>query len=223
LNIGYQDKRLRRYWHFKDLPFSIDGTPAEQPFSPNAEAQIDFFRASFGDAAVSEEAKSINLSWLLHLVGDVHQPLHATARFSVASPHGDAGGNQVTVCKPAPATCTTSGRYKDTLHGLWDNAIGTSSSARSARKKAALLVAQVDDPTSFLASVVAQKNLNAPTAKWPSESFELAKAYAYADPIGSGKGPYYPTATCRSEAGSISEQQITIAGLRLAELLNAEL
>ena len=31
-----------------------------------------------------------------------HQPLHATAQFSSASAHGDNGGNQVVVCRPAP-------------------------------------------------------------------------------------------------------------------------
>ena len=37
--------------------------------------------------------KSYDLSWLLHLVGDVHQPLHASTRVSSTDPGGDAGGN----------------------------------------------------------------------------------------------------------------------------------
>ena len=223
LNVGYRDKRLRRYWHFKDLPFSTDGTALEQPFAPNAETQIVFFRDSLDDVGVSDEAKSFNLSWLLHLVGDVHQPLHATARFSADSPQGDAGGNGVVVCRPVPATCVTTGRSKDTLHGLWDNAIGTSNTPRSASKKADSLLAQLADNSGFLTRQVAAKDTNALPPVWLEESLSLAKAYTYVDPIGPGKGPYYPTNAYKAAAGSVAEQRITIAGLRLANLLNAQL
>jgi len=42
-NIGYADHLRHRYWHYKDLPFSTDGTPTEQPPEPNAETQILVF------------------------------------------------------------------------------------------------------------------------------------------------------------------------------------
>jgi hypothetical protein len=223
LNIGYSDHRLRRYWHFEDLPFSDDGTPLEQPFAPNAESQISFFTQSLSDSAVSEDAKSFDLTWLLHLVGDVHQPLHATARFSSASPHGDNGGNQVVVCRPAPAKCVTGGRFAYKLHTLWDDAIGTSKSVRSARKKADGILQQLSDPQSFLSHAISGADLNAPPSAWLQESSGLAKRHVYMAPIGPGRGPYFPTAAYRANAGSIAEQQIAIAGARLANLLNSSL
>src|SRR4029434_10322282 len=61
LNIGYADHRLRRYWHFKDLPFSSDATPTKQPFSPNAETQIVAFSDSLTRSDLNDEAKSFNL------------------------------------------------------------------------------------------------------------------------------------------------------------------
>lgn len=220
LNIGYADHRLRRYWHFKDLPFSTDGTATKAPFSPNAETQIIAFRDSLSDPNLSDEAKSYNLAWLLHLVGDVHQPLHATARFSHAFPDGDNGGNGEIICAPAPAACNTSGRYVDKLHGLWDEAIGTSSSPTGARSKASSLLAEAGQPQSFLARVVQRTDLDAPPANWLQESFALAQRYAYAAPIGDGKGPHHVTASYRAEAGSIASQQIVIAGERLGRILN---
>jgi len=33
------------------------------------------------------------IRFLVHFVGDLHQPLHATSRFTVNMPEGDAGGN----------------------------------------------------------------------------------------------------------------------------------
>src|SRR6267154_247331 len=52
-----------------------------------------------------------------NLVGDVHQPLHATARlFSQNSPDGDQGENEVALCeKPC----------RKNLHSFWDDAAGT--------------------------------------------------------------------------------------------------
>ena len=36
--------------------------------------------------------------WPLYLVGDVHQPPHATSRFNNAETKGDEGGNDVKIC-----------------------------------------------------------------------------------------------------------------------------
>ncbi len=221
-NIGYRDRRLRRYWHFKNLPFSTDGTPTRPFFRVNAETQIGALSQTLGDTALSQDARSFNLVWLLHLVGDVHQPLHATARFTADDENGDSGGNGVIVCKPHPARCVTRGR-PDSLHGLWDDAIGTGSSATAAARKADGYLAQLRDRTSFLSRIVGNANLNAPVADWMTESLAIAKLHAYAAPVGAGRGPHFPDTTYRNNAGSIAEQRIVIAGLRLANLLNDRL
>jgi len=88
-NVGYSDMSMHKYWHFIDKPFSPDGTALENPDVPNAETQIAAFRAVLASNS-PDELKSYDLVWLLHLVGDVHQPLHATSRFTHATPHGDA-------------------------------------------------------------------------------------------------------------------------------------
>lgn len=222
-NIGYRDRRLRPYWHFKDLPYAIAGGKEEQPFRVNAETQIVAFSRSLSDSGLSQEAKSFNLTWLLHLVGDVHQPLHATTRFSTVHPRGDNGGNGVVLCSPAPAECPTKGRKAYKLHSLWDDAIGVSGSVRSARDKADVMLDELKQPGSFLSQVLAHAKLDASPAEWLKESRALAEEYAYVSPIGPGKGPYYPTETYRNKAGSISEQRVLVAGIRLARLLNERL
>ena len=35
--------------------------------------------------------------YLIHVVGDIHQPLHAIALFNKTLKYGDAGGNKLTV------------------------------------------------------------------------------------------------------------------------------
>ena len=37
--------------------------------------------------------KSIALRWIIHFVGDMHQPLHDTNMFNEDFPNGDRGGN----------------------------------------------------------------------------------------------------------------------------------
>jgi hypothetical protein len=111
-NIGYDDFARHKYWHFIDVPFALDGTPVPAIPTPNAQERMTVFRAVLASNS-ADTLKSSDLSWLLHLIGDVHQPLHCVTRVSTASPEGDDGGNGVTLSAPA------------TLHALWDNALGT--------------------------------------------------------------------------------------------------
>ena len=105
-NIGYADKLQHRYWHYKDLPFSPDGTPTQPPPEPNAETQIRALRTALASPTTSDDVKSYDMVWLEHLVGDVHQPLHATSRFTAALPAGDRGGNSIAICRATAAACS---------------------------------------------------------------------------------------------------------------------
>ena len=135
LNIGYNDHRLRRYWHFEDLPFSDDGTPLEQPFAPNAESQISFFTQSLSDSAVSEDAKSLIGPRCFISVGDVHRPLQATARFSSASPHGDNEETRSSSAGPPRQNASPAAALLTSCTTLWDDAIGAARAcARHAKR-----------------------------------------------------------------------------------------
>jgi hypothetical protein len=48
-----------------------------------------------------EEENAGFLTWLFHLVGDVHQPLHCTAVYSERFPDGDKGGNLALIRSPS--------------------------------------------------------------------------------------------------------------------------
>src|SRR5581483_5683764 len=105
---GYKDKLMHKYWHFIDMPYP-DG-PGREPKVPNALTEIKLLTQAIGSQK-SDNIKSYDLVWLEHLVGDVHQPLHATSRFTTNHPNGDQGGNLVYFCeKPC----------KDELHAYWD-------------------------------------------------------------------------------------------------------
>lgn len=198
-NVGYSDHAMHKYWHFVDLPFSPDGTPLDPVPTPNARTQIAAFRAVLASDS-SDSLKSYDLVWLLHLVGDIHQPLHCVTRFTSALPQGDAGGNFVKL------------NGGSNLHKFWDSQAGDG-----------------DNPLTIIswannlspAPAAAAANLDAKA--WASESFSAAKAKAYAAPIKTGAGPYTLTAAYRNAALAVAKKRIALAGARLARILNREL
>ncbi|HLX07016.1 MAG TPA: S1/P1 nuclease [Thermoanaerobaculia bacterium] len=208
-NIGYGDMAMHKYWHFIDEPFTQDGTPLQDPPTPNAETQIAAFRATL--ASDSPDAlKSYDLVWLLHLVGDVHQPLHCASRFGHADPNGDSGGNKVVVCTgkgKAKAGC------KGELHAFWDDLFGTSPKPGPAMKVGKSLPAAAADKAGDL-----------DTTHWVQESFDDAAHAVYVNPpIGLGDGPFQITPAYRKAALSLARERIAVAGSRLANVLDKEL
>ena len=203
-NEGYGDKLQHRYWHYIDLPFSPDGTPLIQPKVPNAKTQIEAFRDTLKSPTTRDELKSYDLVWLLHLVGDVPQPLHCASRFTHDLPSGDRGGNLVKLCsKP---------KCRAELHAFWDDALGKSKDPNAAIRIAARLL-----PADPQAAAIADVSV------WIEESFEAAKSIAYAPPIGPSAGPYQLDAHYRATARALVRKRVELAGERLANLLNEAL
>lgn len=202
-NIGYTDKLMHKYWHYIDIPFSPDDTPLIQPQEPNAETQIAVFRATLADKNAPDALKSYDLVWLLHLVGDVHQPLHATSRFTQDEPKGDRGGNEVTLCtKPC----------KNELHAAWDDILGTGNDA----DKAIIYAGKIAEPSKTKAAI-------SDASQWINESFEAAKKSVYVDPVGPELGPYTLDAAYRTSARKVAKIRVALAGIRLANLINNEM
>jgi hypothetical protein len=202
LNVGYSDKQLHKYWHFINTPFSQDGTALPPVEGPTAAQKIAVFRQALATGE-PDLLKSYDLVWLLHLVGDVHQPLHSSTRITADKPHGDDGGNLVAVNGPAME-----------LHAFWDDAVG------------------LGDTKNYMVAVKVGQSLPGPDASlvgdvkeddWAAESFNLAKSSAYVAPVGPGLGPYTMDAAYTANTERIAEQRIALAGARLANLLKTAL
>ncbi len=210
-NLGYTDLLRHRYWHFVDVPFSPDGTKLPEIPVPNAETQIDAFRAVIASDQ-PDALKSYDLTWLLHLIGDVHQPLHDTTRAIQTDPLGDAGGNKVSLFGDADFN----------LHAYWDDLPG-SESQFCAKKvhcvdRAGVVVTTL--PIRLPKSAGSTK-----TAVWVHESFEAARAFVYHDPIGPKEGPYtiVPWSAYETKALRLAQERLALAAARMSEVLNHEL
>jgi hypothetical protein len=202
-NIGYADKLQHRYWHYVNTPFSQDHTPLHDPLAPNAQTQITAFRKALAADGTSDDVKSYDLVWLLHLVGDVHQPLHTASRFTRTQPQGDEGGNLVALCKKP---------CRNELHGYWDDLLGTS------KKPALVLEAlpQLPKPHAGISSIDDE-------SKWVQDSFVLAQKVVYSPPVGRAGGPYTLDEDYHAAALQVARMQAALAGARLAHLLNEAL
>ena len=173
-------------------------------------------RLSARDASDAERA--LCLTWLCHMVGDVHQPCHSTASFTAKRfPRGDRGGNDV----PIVGDETTIN-----LHMYWDGQFGggRSLSADLVRRAAVLLA----DRKLVSAGKRAEQRLKA--VVWVSESHRLAREVVYSPAILAAirRGESDPeqaipaVALSRdyaSQAASVSRRRVVEAGFRLARVL----
>lgn len=105
--------------HFKDIFFTLDGSPLPE-IDPNnivkaLEDNVEILKTS-----TDKNAQAQALRFVIHFVGDIHQPLHCTALVSRANPKGDQGGNLVKI-----KIVGDDGNLRDSnLHSYWDGGIG---------------------------------------------------------------------------------------------------
>jgi hypothetical protein len=223
-------------WHYVNLPFTPDGLPA-----PAAEAGpnviwginrcLELISGRAEDPAIDRDQA---LVMLLHLAGDIHQPLHTTNR------GGDAGGNKVMV--PNVELSKEEKLYGKSrwsnLHAFWDSAYrrtfrsglatllyeaplydrerpaaGHAAARELIEREAAALVKKYPPPVD---------TAPADAAAWAHESHAIGYETGY------GKLPdSSPTGTFAklderyvNAAREAAEQRVALAGYRLGALIN---
>ena len=200
--------------HFVDLPFSVDGTSLPALPSPNIVTALQQNVAILKNPGSSPSAQAQALRFIIHFVGDIHQPLHCATRVDSANPKGDEGGNGVLL--------NVAGKSVK-LHGYWDGGIGAfpkggpgpdflppALSTISPAANMAMAGNPATDP---------KLKLNDPTnfAGWAQESFALAKSTAY----NGMKNGVTPSAAYNTKALKVARQRVAWGGYRLAALLNS--
>lgn len=185
-------------WHYVNIPTGAAGYLASRDCRQDdcVVAKIVWFSAVLRDQHQSRAARIVALKFLIHLVGDIHQPFHASA---VAR-----GGNDIPVTFFGTAQC---GGHACELHEVWDESlIG----------HAQLGVHAYAD---LLEKMIAETRLEPGTENpetWANESFQLAKEATV--PAGTDIGQSY-----YDREWPILNRQLALAGLRLADFLNQDL
>lgn len=167
-------------------------------------------------AAGNAEQRALGLAWVMHLVGDIHQPLHASGRMTPLDPWGDAGGNDFKLEETNPQT-----HFRRSLHSLWDGIMTSSIQRHSGESDAAWLARAAHDvaahhPRSEFAGEIGQTQFR----DWAAASVAIAQRSVYAAPLVRNQAapPAY-----RQAAFQAAEPRVALAGYRLADILNQAL
>lgn len=206
-------------WHYINLPYRTDGKPTTtKPADENAVWAINHFSDILKDKSKPDAERADALRYLIHIVGDIHQPLHAITMESDALPNGDKGGNDFPI--KTGDNFTSMEKPPTNLHFLWDMGAGLFKPGAEARplnpESLGRLHIQGQDLSSRYSEARLKdlvKDLN--PMDWAKESFDTAKEFAYKVRTGGDVDIAY-IAVAKTMAG----QRAALAGYRLAALLN---
>jgi len=173
---------------------------------------IRLARARCADAKADPMTRGLLLAWLMHDVGDLHQPLHATAMFSRRLfPMGDRGGNSIKTTQAF------------NLHSVWDQFPGRDDRLGEARNAALQLLQDVEH------AAAGKRAAAQPDEQvWVNESHQIAGQSAYDVEVLAAlrrmevAGSIEPIELSESylkASGQIAKRRLVEAGFRLGSAL----
>jgi hypothetical protein len=269
------DRPYTANWHFVDIPLTLRAN--DKPLTYSFDLQRECLhetaaRAKSGDCALlaierfrpilanpqrgtnygeSDERRAEALKFIMHIVGDIHQPLHCATDKDLTKPtdRGDAGGNGKIVEWLGRQTYTY-GLWN--LHAVWDEGI-LDKTLEAYQNKDDLMVelAYIDHlPLPAIGSPELAEMQEGDAFAWAYQSYSLAAEYAYGQLPAIDKNYEYPvldrktfkpvidpnTGKPKKRLGGyrltedyyqknkdIIDQQLISAGARLARILNEDL
>jgi hypothetical protein len=221
------------YWHYLNIPPAATGYDRDRdcPRQPGISAgsrsdtwrdcavdRIRYFEQRTADATLDRADRATALKFLIHFIGDLHQPFHALGV--------GRGGNDVAVrvfgnsnCGPATPPTTARGPSKGgngparrpqpcNLHSVWDSRL---IARRDLSDKAYVAV---------LEKLIAQRGwFSQPVgtpAQWAEQSWALAKAALVANNTNIDEAYY-------QKHIAVIDERLALGGVRLAAILNRAL
>lgn len=201
-------------WHYINYPVTFAGggvdpekhqPPADQE---NAVRQMGVCMEKIRTGTDTE--KAVFMTWLFHLVGDIHQPLHCVALFSDKYPDGDRGGNLIRIrIRSSPTN----------LHSFWDGLLGRGLTPGTIGKD----VVEIEKLLAEKPELV-KTDLEANTSfdSWAREGAVIARKSVYLDGdlleqrVTDNEGVFQTPDDYAPTAGRIARVQVGKAGVRLA-------
>lgn len=221
-------------WHYVNMPYTPDGLPIpDASVGPNVinglEKAVAIVSGQAVDPAIDQDQA---LMILIHLTGDIHQPLHATSR------NDDLGGNRVKVSNLKDPLADLVFGKGGNLHFFWDSAYrrvyknGEASVAfepalydrnkpvAGHQETLALVRAQATalqkkyPPATF-------KEQQGDPLTWAKESHSIGYTLGYSKlPAVNGDRPIRLQQGYTEAASIAAEKRIVLAGYRMANMLN---
>lgn len=195
-------------WHFVDIPKDAPGFSEERdcfrPQDKHKDAQtdhhncvvdrIELFGKVLADEKASRAARAEALKWIVHFVGDLHQPLHAVEEAR--------GGNDIKLPVFGSSKC---GDYDCNLHWTWDTLL-LEHAGYSEEEYVQRLQKLIEKES------LAQQAAGRPE-DWANESHLEARQIMNAKPAAVDEQYYQANI-------DLVNKKLALAGLRLATVLN---
>ena len=202
-------------WHYINHFWEQDanGRPLDvdrlRPQDVNVVERLQALEVSVADPGREAAQRGVDLAWILHLGGDIHQPLHTSARVTATEPEGDRGGNLFKLATE-----------KDDLHWYWDCLLSKAYPRRGQESEAEQIERVVGKlqrrhpRTSFVGQLEPGRY-----EAWVQTGLALSKTEVYRG-VERGKAP---GRRYEKKAIRIAVPRIALAGYRLAEILERSL
>jgi hypothetical protein len=214
------ETRYKKYhhsnWHYSDTFWTIKDGKVELLNGPEEgglalEKIIEYIKLESGSA--KDPDKALGISWLEHLIGDIHQPLHASARVTATEPKGDQGAN-LFLLTPAG----TPRDKQENLHWFWDSIVVRADPNNKDECDADYLETIARDIMKKypFAKMESRLAIGDPE-RWKRESFEISSTRIFPDDL---KRNEMPSASYKKAAMKIAEERLALAGYRMGALFN---
>jgi hypothetical protein len=187
-------------WHYVDIPLKASHLDPARDCAKEGcvVVKIAELRRLVHDPATPPDQRREALMFLIHFVGDMHQPLHC-------EDNDDRGGNSVQV--------QFFGR-RTNLHSVWDSGLVGRIGAED----------QLFPALSRESAAHARKFSKGTVTEWAEQSHKAARKVVYGKlPKAAPGSPVILDAAYEKSADPVVRRQIELAGARLAMVLNKEL
>jgi hypothetical protein len=214
------DTRYKKYhkgtWHYSDSFWTVkDGKietlPAPEDGGQALERIAEYVTMIKGKA--TDAQKAVAIAWLEHLIGDIHQPLHSSARITDTEPKGDQGGNLFLLTPQG-----TPRANQENLHWFWDSIVvrnipNTKNECDIDFLEPLAKKFMKQYPFDKMQSRLALSDYNS----WAKESLALAQNDVFSADL---KRFEMPSSNYKKKALKIAEERLTLAGYRMGEIFN---
>jgi len=221
-------------WHFIDFAYPNRSSCAQDTVEKqNIVVALEDMRSNLKNATLAGWNRAFSLRFTLHLMGDMHQPLHTTSRCTAQHPKGDAGGN---LFKLNNSDYTNLHKFWDAMGGAYKETIAALcpySNAKQCEANEPKRVEAVKQEADALMLEYPKDSFGADELnvdrtvfdkdvfmKWAASSYNIVKlGRVYGDVEEHGE----PTKSYTEYVQTTTKRRVVLGGLRLAVLLNANL
>lgn len=216
------EMRYKKYhhsnWHYDDLFWRQEnGRVVEiegMEEGGQAVRRLAEFDKLIRSGGAPDREKAIAIAWIMHLGGDIHQPLHTSGRVTATEPKGDQGGNLFLLTPQGTPRVD-----EENLHWFWDSIV-----KRQLPPEADLCGSE------YVERMAARMMRAHPFARmrdglrlgdyeaWKRESFAYNNTDVFSPTLVRFQTP---SPAYRRNAFRVAERQLALAGYRLGETLNS--